>query len=430
MYVIAIHSVSDPDAFCGAQLDLPEGTEMPIVAPSSDGTRGDDRRRLPRDLRGPGARPGASLRVARARLIAALAGLALLSATPTAASANHQTMAFSGRCPLDIIFPLSVDVERARELVPAEYTIGTDGTGRSLVIVSLVACEDTAVDGVLRSHAVYSDLLLQVDPPPDSGTPPIDHVFDAYWAWVVTDEPAVHAGLSRLGMFHGFDSDISLIATETSTNGRVLAVDGEVRWPHSPFRIHGDVVDFTPVGIPAYSNHFWQDVTDGRMLARLSKLPAGGPVAEEGRIAYFTLTTPAGTPLARLLADQCGTQGPECAVSGPGFVTQLPHFEYDITVQHDDKVHRCAGKAATKTGTRAGDTIRGTRGADVIVGRHGDDRIVGRGGADVICGKRGGDVLRGGAGKDRVVGGRRADRCRGGRGRDTAASCEKRRGIP
>src|SRR5919108_3511264 len=40
MYVMAIHSVSDPDAFWGAQLDLPEGTELPIVAPSSDGARG------------------------------------------------------------------------------------------------------------------------------------------------------------------------------------------------------------------------------------------------------------------------------------------------------------------------------------------------------------------------------------------------------
>jgi hypothetical protein len=40
MYVIAIHSISNPDAFWGGQLDLPEGTELPIVAPSSDGTRG------------------------------------------------------------------------------------------------------------------------------------------------------------------------------------------------------------------------------------------------------------------------------------------------------------------------------------------------------------------------------------------------------
>ena len=40
MYVMTIHSVSDPDAFWGGQLDLPKGTELPIVAPSSDGTRG------------------------------------------------------------------------------------------------------------------------------------------------------------------------------------------------------------------------------------------------------------------------------------------------------------------------------------------------------------------------------------------------------
>lgn len=40
MYVISIHSISDPDAFWGGKLDLPEGTELPIVAPSSDGTQG------------------------------------------------------------------------------------------------------------------------------------------------------------------------------------------------------------------------------------------------------------------------------------------------------------------------------------------------------------------------------------------------------
>jgi hypothetical protein len=40
MYVVSIHSVSDPDAFWGGQLDLPEGTDLPFVAPSSDGTRG------------------------------------------------------------------------------------------------------------------------------------------------------------------------------------------------------------------------------------------------------------------------------------------------------------------------------------------------------------------------------------------------------
>ena len=40
MYVISIHEVSDPDKFWSGQLDLPEGTELSIAAPSSDGTRG------------------------------------------------------------------------------------------------------------------------------------------------------------------------------------------------------------------------------------------------------------------------------------------------------------------------------------------------------------------------------------------------------
>jgi hypothetical protein len=40
MYVFTIHSVSDPAAFWSGQLDLPEGTELPIAVPSADGTRG------------------------------------------------------------------------------------------------------------------------------------------------------------------------------------------------------------------------------------------------------------------------------------------------------------------------------------------------------------------------------------------------------
>ena len=40
MYVLAIHSVSDPEAFWGGQLDLPEGTELVVVMPSADGKRG------------------------------------------------------------------------------------------------------------------------------------------------------------------------------------------------------------------------------------------------------------------------------------------------------------------------------------------------------------------------------------------------------
>jgi hypothetical protein len=40
MYVLTVHTVSDPEAFWGGQLDLPEGTELPILVPSADGKRG------------------------------------------------------------------------------------------------------------------------------------------------------------------------------------------------------------------------------------------------------------------------------------------------------------------------------------------------------------------------------------------------------
>ena len=40
MYVMTIHSISDPEAFWSRPLDLPEGTAQAIAWPSSDGTRG------------------------------------------------------------------------------------------------------------------------------------------------------------------------------------------------------------------------------------------------------------------------------------------------------------------------------------------------------------------------------------------------------
>lgn len=40
MYVFTVHQVSDPEAFWSGKLDLPEGTELPVVIPSADGKRG------------------------------------------------------------------------------------------------------------------------------------------------------------------------------------------------------------------------------------------------------------------------------------------------------------------------------------------------------------------------------------------------------
>ena len=40
MYVMSIHEVSDPAAFWSGQLNLPVGTELPLVVPSTDGGHG------------------------------------------------------------------------------------------------------------------------------------------------------------------------------------------------------------------------------------------------------------------------------------------------------------------------------------------------------------------------------------------------------
>ncbi len=65
----------------------------------------------------------------------------------------------------------------------------------------------------------------------------------------------------------------------------------------------------------------------------------------------------------------------------------------------------CLGRAATKVGTAAANTINGGSGADVIVGLGGNDKIDGNGGRDVICGGTGNDRLTGGSAKDKFNGG-------------------------
>jgi hypothetical protein len=40
MYVIAIHSISDPERFWGGELDLPDGIALRSALPNTDGSRG------------------------------------------------------------------------------------------------------------------------------------------------------------------------------------------------------------------------------------------------------------------------------------------------------------------------------------------------------------------------------------------------------
>ena len=79
---------------------------------------------------------------------------------------------------------------------------------------------------------------------------------------------------------------------------------------------------------------------------------------------------------------------------------------------------KCAGKKATKVGTKGKNKIIGTKKADVIAGLGGNDTIKGKGGNDIICGGAGKDTLIGGKGKDKLLGGKGNDTLKGGPGKD------------
>jgi Tol biopolymer transport system component len=79
---------------------------------------------------------------------------------------------------------------------------------------------------------------------------------------------------------------------------------------------------------------------------------------------------------------------------------------------------RCAGRRATRVGTRRRDVLRGTPRRDVIAGLGGNDVIRGLAGNDRLCGGRGRDRLLGGRGRDRLLGQAGKDVLRGGPGRD------------
>ena len=128
---------------------------------------------------------------------------------------------------------------------------------------------------------------------------------------------------------------------------------------------------------------------------------------------------------------------------GAGFQLQFGRFTADeapatesvkVTLIPTPKPKRCAGKAATLTGTPKADRLVGTNRADVIVALGGNDRINAKGGKDLICSGAGKDVVKGGggadriiagAGKDKIIGGAGRDTCNGGAGKDVLApSCE------
>jgi len=117
----------------------------------------------------------------------------------------------------------------------------------------------------------------------------------------------------------------------------------------------------------------------------------------------------------------------ETEVFGRRLAEPLPQSPQAISIS-GPAVVKCAGRAATQTGTSGRDLIKGTARRDVIAALAGKDTVRALGGNDLVCGGPGGDRLSGGKGRDTLQGesggdtlngGRGKDSLKGGRGRDT-----------
>ena len=261
-------------------------------------------------------------------------GLAISDATQ-AETRPDRTLTWSGRCPIDVIFPLRVDADRAYELklVPRHYDLLQGPDGKVIMVVSLLYCDETTVDDVAAGPAFHHDMLFQIQPPFGTATIPPDHQLDGYWSWLVTDDRRVHKALRGVGMHSRLDRRMRVAGTYTDAplGTRLTSVKGRVSWPRSPFKLRGTVLD---AGVPEGSDmRFWHDVRGGILRSRLIR-PFG---AELGSAAYYTLMTRVDSRLAKVLEGQCvptAAHANRCAVSGPGFVTNIVgEFVHNIEVR-------------------------------------------------------------------------------------------------
>jgi hypothetical protein len=108
--------------------------------------------------------------------------------------------------------------------------------------------------------------------------------------------------------------------------------------------------------------------------------------------------------------------------AGGGAATNLTNNPGSPDITPDaEAVQKCGGKTATLVGDDGPDKITGTKRKDVVDANRGKETVKGKGGNDIIC-------L--GPGKGKALGGGGNDRCIGAKGRQTAAGCERTKGIP
>jgi hypothetical protein len=178
-----------------------------------------------------------------------------------------------------------VPFERARGLVPAEYTLARDGDN-AVIVVRVANCDSVAVNGGNSRSARTAQIGISLA----AAEPAAD--IDNYLLWYVTDLGPLHAKLGAAGIKNGNDQQLAFVFEAAGGTGP-LSIDVDA--PQFPaYPLEGEATP--PTGDPVrFTANWWSEGRHGTVLMR-SVFPQ---IRFSG--ASVTLTTSPDSELAALI---------------------------------------------------------------------------------------------------------------------------------
>lgn len=177
-----------------------------------------------------------------------------------------------------------VPFERARERVPAAYTLARAGDS-AVIVVRIADCASVAVTGGRGASGRTAQIGVTI-----SKSEPAD--IHNYLLWYVTDHGSLHGKLEAAGATNGTDQQLSLDFDATGETGPLFVDVDAARFP--AYALSGEATP--PSGDPVrFTAVWWTDGRNGtlRMHSLFPEIRFSG--------ASVTLTASANSELAALI---------------------------------------------------------------------------------------------------------------------------------
>jgi len=201
------------------------------------------------------------------RTVSCVVVIMLLCASVPASAGNKDFSATFDRCG-EFVGIGYVPAERARSLVPSQYTLAVVDTNAQLV-VRVASCAEVSVDGKKSGPARTAQIGVMLEGPDGSAN------INNYLLWFVTDSGKLHGKLQAAGIQNGNDQQLQF-AFESIGGTGTLSVD--VSAPRFPaFPLFGNVTN-APADPPiSFVASWFADGKHGalRMQTRFEQLRFG-----------------------------------------------------------------------------------------------------------------------------------------------------------